>query len=183
MENKGASVVISHHIIDGKQDQYETWLNDIGSMCRKSVGNIDWQIIRPIQNLTFNYTVIIRFDTIEHLKNWMESDDRKKLIEKANPLLAKDDKYFIKSGLDFLFPLENENQKVPVKWKQYLVTWSGIYPLSILIPLIVLPALKTLNFPESKFINSFFISGIVVFIMIYFLMPNYTRLIKKWLYK
>ena len=183
MDNKGASVVISHHVTDGKQDQYETWLNEISSLCRKSAGNIDWQIIRPIQNLTCNYTVIIRFDTIEHLKNWMESDDRKKLIEKVNPLLAKDDKYFIKSGLDFLFPLETENQKVPVRWKQYLVTWSGIYPLSILIPLIVHPTLKILNFPESKFINSFFISGIVVFIMIYLLMPNYTRLIKKWLYK
>jgi antibiotic biosynthesis monooxygenase (ABM) superfamily enzyme len=183
MENEGASVVINHHILDGKQEQYEAWLDEIGSICRNSVGNIDWQIIRPIQNLTFNYTVIIRFDTIENLKSWMESDQRKKLIEKAKPFFARDDNYFIKSGLDFLFPLENEKQKVPVRWKQYLVTWSGIFPLSILVPLIVIPALKACDFPENKYVNSFFISGIVVFIMIYILMPNYTRLIKKWLYK
>ena len=85
----------------------------------------------------------------------MESDQRKKLIEKAKPLFAKDDNYFIKSGLDFLFPLENEKQKVPVRWKQYLVTWSGIYPLSILVPLIVIPALKTLGFPENKYVIHF----------------------------
>lgn len=183
MENQGATVVINHHILDGKQNQYEDWLNEIGPVCRSFIGNIDWQIIRPIPNLTFNYTVIIRFDTIENLDAWMKSDQRKKLIEKAKPLFAKDDKFFIKSGLDFLFLNENEEQKIPVRWKQYLVTWSAIYPLSIIIPLLVLPILKRLHFPESKFINSFFISGVIVLIMVYFLMPNYTRLIKKWLYK
>jgi hypothetical protein len=183
MGNQGATVVISHYILNGKQNQYEDWLNEIGPLCRSFKGNIDWQIIRPIPNLTFNYTVIIRFDTIENLTKWMQSNERKKLIEIAKPLFTKDDKYFIKSGLDFLFLSEKEEQKVPVRWKQYLVTWSAIYPLSILIPLIVLPFLKILNFPESKFINSFFISGLVVLIMVYFLMPNYTRLIKKWLYK
>jgi antibiotic biosynthesis monooxygenase (ABM) superfamily enzyme len=182
MENQGASVVINHHILKGKQNQYEDWLDEIGPICRNSIGNIDWQIIRPIPNLTFNYTVIIRFDTIENLKSWMESTERKKLIEKAKPLFAKDDKYFVKSGLDFLFSPENGNQNVPVRWKQYLVTWSAIYPLSILVPLFVFPTLKVLNFPENKFISSFFVSGIVVFIMVYFLMPKYTLLIKKWLY-
>ncbi|WP_430401586.1 antibiotic biosynthesis monooxygenase [Fluviicola sp.] len=183
MENQGASVVINHHILDGKQADYESWLNEIGPICRNSVGNIDWQIIRPIPNLTFNYTIIIRFDTLDHLKSWMESKQRKELIEKAKPFFAKDDKYLIKSGLDFLFPFEGEPAKVPVRWKQYLVTWSAIYPLSIVVPLIVLPTLKFLNFPENKFVNSFFISGIVVFIMVYILMPRYTSLIKKWLFK
>lgn len=182
MEIQGASVVISHHILEGKQDQYEEWLNEIGPLCRSFLGYIDWQIIRPIPSLTFNYTVIIRFDTIDHLRKWMESDERKKLIEKAKPIFAKDDNYVIQSGLDFLFQ-PAQNQKAPVRWKQYLVTWSAIYPLSILVPLLLLPLLKMIAIPENKFVNSFFISGVIVFIMVYWLMPNYTRLIKKWLYK
>jgi uncharacterized protein len=183
MANQGASVVITHHIIDGKQQDYEDWLNEIGPICRNSTGNIDWQIIRPIPNLTFNYTVIIRFDTIENLKNWMDSEKRKKLIEKATPLFAKDDKYYIKTGLDFLFLSENENSKIPVRWKQYFVTWSAIYPLSLVIPIILLPLLRSLPLPQNKFLDSFFVSGLIVFIMVYLLMPSYTKLIKKWLFK
>ncbi|MBL0740720.1 hypothetical protein [Chryseolinea lacunae] len=183
MEQQGASVVINHHIVDGKQNQYEDWLNKIAPLCRNAPGYIDWQIIRPIPDLTFNYTVIIRFDTIENLSAWMESKERRDLIEKAKPLFAKDDNYFIRSGLDFLFPGDNEKQKVPVRWKQYLVTWSAIYPLSIVVPLIILPILKMVHIPENKFLSSFFVSGSVVFIMVYLLMPNYTRIIKKWLYK
>jgi len=182
METQGASVVINHRIHQGNNSLYEEWLNEVGPVCRKSPGNIDWQIIRPIPNLTFNYTVIIRFDTIENLKNWIDSDERKKLIEKAKPIFAKDD-YFVRSGLDFLFSSEDENQKVPVHWKQFLITWSAIYPLSIIMPLLVIPILKTLNLTANKFIPPFFVSGCIVFIMVYWLMPNYTKLIKGWLYK
>ena len=182
MENQGATVVITHHVLHGKQQEYENWLNEIGPLCRSSIGNIDWQIIRPIPDLTFVYTVIIRFDTVENLRNWMESEEREKLIEKANPWFAKDDSYYIKSGLDFLFPPENQNAKPPVRWKQYLVTWSAIYPLSLLIPLLILPGLHYIGFPKNRYIESLIISGTIVFIMVYLLMPSYTKLIKNWLY-
>jgi uncharacterized protein len=183
MEDQGATVVINHHIREGMQAEYERWLNEIGPLCRSYPGNIDWQIVRPIPNLTFDYTVIIRFDSIHNLRAWMESEERKNLITKAEPLFSKDDNYVIKSGLDFLFINNNEKQKVPPRWKQYLLTWSAIYPLSILVPLLVLPILKLLNLPDNRFMNAFFISGCIVLIMVYLLMPHYTRFVKKWLYR
>ena len=183
MENQGATAVITHHILKGKQQEYEDWLNEIGPICRSAMGYIDWQIIRPIPDLTVAYTVILRFDTIGNLKSWMESKERRDLIKKVTPLLSKDDKYHIQNGLDFLFMSESEKSKVPPRWKQYFVTWSAIYPLSIIIPLIILPLLRKVNLPQNRYIDSVFISGSIVFIMVYLLMPSYTKLIKKWLYK
>ncbi|SMO44189.1 hypothetical protein SAMN06265171_101847 [Chryseobacterium rhizoplanae] len=183
MENQGASVVITHHIQDGKQQEYEKWLDEIVPVTKHSEGFIDLQIVRPIPDLTFVYTVIIRFDTIKNLRSWMESDDRKKLIDRAHPLFTKNDNYQIKSGLDFLFNSENEGNKVPVRWKQFLVTWSAIYPLSILIPFVILPFLRVFSIPANHYSDGFIISGIIVFLMVFLVMPNYTRLIKKWLYK
>lgn len=182
MENQGASVVITHHILDGKRQEYEKWLDEIVPITKHSEGFIDLQIVRPIPDLTFVYTVIIRFDTISHLKHWMESDNRKNLIEKANPLFRKNDNYKIKSGLDFLFESENET-KVPVRWKQFLVTWSAIYPLSLLIPLFVLPFLRFLQIPVNHYFDGIIVSGCIVFLMVFAVMPNYTKLIRKWLYK
>ena len=183
MENQGATVVITHHILDGKQQAYEGWLNEIGPVCRKATGNIDWQIIRPIPNLTFAYTVIIRFDTINNLTKWMESAERENLIAKARPLFAKGDNYRIKSGLDFLFQSDGQHSKIPVRWKQYLATWSAIYPLSVVVPLIVIPALRKLNVPQYRYVDSLFITSLVVFLMVYVVMPRYTRLLKSWLYR
>jgi uncharacterized protein len=183
MENQGASVVISHHILDGKEPEYEKWLNEIVPITKQSNGFIDLQIVRPIPHLTFVYTVIIRFDDIENLKSWMESDNRKLLIEKANPLFRKNDNYQIKSGLDFLFNSENEGNKVPVRWKQFLVTWSAIYPLSLVIPLLVIPVLRLLKIPTNHYFDALVNSGFIVFLMVFVVMPKYTRLIKKWLFK
>ncbi|UFH31859.1 antibiotic biosynthesis monooxygenase [Chryseobacterium sp. C-71] len=183
MENPGASVVITHHILNGKQQEYEKWLEEIVPITKHSEGFIDLQIVRPIPDLTFVYTVIIRFDTINNLKNWIESDSRKKMIEKANPYFRKNDRYQIKSGLDFLFNSENEGRKVPVRWKQYLVTWSAIYPLSILIPLVSIPFLRLLKIPANHYSDGLINSGIIVFMMVFVVMPNYTKLIRKWLYK
>ena len=111
METQGASVVITHHVLDGKQTEYEKWLDEILPVSKNAKGFIDWQIVRPIPNLTFVYTVIIRFDTIENLRNWMESDTRRKLIHKAHPLFAKEDNYEIKSGIGLSFLWRKNRQQ------------------------------------------------------------------------
>jgi antibiotic biosynthesis monooxygenase (ABM) superfamily enzyme len=178
----GATVVITHRVRDGQHAEYDNWLDEIGPKCRASVGFLDWQIVRPIAGLSATYTVIIRFDTREHLEHWMNSQERKRLIEKAKPLLAKDDDFFVRSGLDFWFTPEGAKTKVPTRWKQYLVTWSAIYPLVLGTPLIILPALHQLGVPNDRYLDTLFVTGTVVFLMIYLVMPRYTRVIQRWLF-
>jgi hypothetical protein len=179
---RGATVVITHRVRLGKESQYDDWLNEIGPLCRRSEGHLDWQIIRPISGLTATYTVIIRFDTREHLQNWMNSQQRKRLIEKVLPLLAKDDDFTIRSGLDFWFVPEGAETKVPVRWKQLLVTWSAIYPLVLGVPLIVIPLLRHLGIPPDRYLDTLIITGLVVSLMVYLVMPRYTKFVHRWLF-
>ncbi len=183
MENQGASVVITHHILDDRQHEYDEWLAEIVPLTKHAAGFIDLQVIRPIPKLTFVYTVIIRFDTVDNLKTWMESDTRKRMIEKASPLFRQNDRYQIRSGLEFLFETPEPTGRVPRRWKQYLVTWSAIYPLSLLMPLLLLPLFRELHIPQNRLLDGLLISGSIVFLMVYLVMPNYTRMIRKWLNK
>ncbi|TKB25574.1 antibiotic biosynthesis monooxygenase [Desulfopila sp. IMCC35006] len=180
--NNGATAVITHRIRAGRESQYEDWLNEIGPLCRSSAGHLDWHIIRPILGLTATYTVIIRFDTRNHLQDWMDSDHRKRLIEKVKPILAKDDDFFIKSGLDFWFTPDGARAKVPVRWKQAIVTWSAIYPLVLVVPLLVVPLLRFLGLSQDRYLDTLFISGTVVILMVYMIMPRYTKLVHRWLF-
>lgn len=130
----GASVVISHRIIPALQAEYEAWLNEIGPLCRASEGLLDWHVIRPIAGYTESYSVIIRYQSEQYLKKWMDSPERERLIAKARPLLQDADRYHINSGLDFLFELPSQPAPLhPVRWKQFLLTWSAIFPLVSLI--------------------------------------------------
>lgn len=178
----GSTVVITHRVRERKRTDYERWLNEIAPLCRASPGHLDWHIIRPIPGLTETYTVVIRFDTRAHLQDWMESPVRNLLIEKVQPLLVSGDDFFISSGLDFWFTPGGAKAKVPVRWKQYIVTWSAIYPLVLGVPLVVAPLLRHLGVPNNHFLNTLTVTGTVVFLMVYLVMPRYTKLIQRWLF-
>lgn len=178
----GATMVITHRVRDGRQGEYEKWMNEIGPLCRASPGNLDWQIVQPVPGFSSTYTVIIRFDTIEHLRAWTESPVRSQLIERVKPLLASGDDFFTSSGLDFWFAPIEAKTKVPARWRQSLVTWSVIYPLTLGVPMIVSPALRLLGIPDHRLFTTFVATGTIVVLMVYVIMPRYTKLVKRWLF-
>ncbi|WP_091388612.1 antibiotic biosynthesis monooxygenase [Microbulbifer marinus] len=181
-KDPGATAVITHRVCAEKQAAYEVWLEEIGPRCRAYPGFLDWHIIRPIPGLTSTYTVVIRFDHKSNLQAWMESADRERLIAKAQPLLLDGDDFFISSGLDFWFTPGGAKAQLPTRWKQFLATWSVIYPLVLIIPLLVLPLLRWLGVPDSRWLDILVTTGVIVFLMVYAIMPNYTRLIRRWLF-
>jgi antibiotic biosynthesis monooxygenase (ABM) superfamily enzyme len=180
---QGATVVITHRVRDGQHETYATWLNEIGPLVRAWKGHLDWQIIRPLTGLTGTYTVVIRFDSRENLESWMHSPERLRLIDKVQPLLAQKDDFFIRSGLDFWFTPEGAKAKIPVRWKQFLVTWSAIFPLVLGASLVVPPLLRILGLPDNHYLYTLLATGLVVFMMVYVVMPRYTKLIQRWLFE
>lgn len=177
----GATVVITHRVHERWHADYERWLQEIAPICRAWPGHLDWQIVRPIAAMTETYTVVIRFDTRDHLQSWMDSPDRSRLLQKVRPFVSGDD-FFISSGLDFWFTPQGAQAKLPVRWKQYLVTWSAIYPLALGVPLAVTPVLHALGVPDSRPLSTLLATGVVVFLMVYAVMPRYTRLLQRWLF-
>jgi antibiotic biosynthesis monooxygenase (ABM) superfamily enzyme len=180
---EGATAVITHRVCNDKHPQYEQWLREIGPLCQSYPGHLDLHIVRPIPGVTETYTVIIRFDTQAHLKSWIESSTRADLIARVHPLLVTGDDFFISSGLDFWFAPPQAGATVPIRWKQFLVTWSAIYPLVLSVPLIVLPALRFAGIPTNHYFDVLVVTGAVVTLMVYVVMPRYTRLLRRWLFE
>ena len=178
----GATVVITHRVRDDKLDAYEEWLKEISPLARASPGNLDWHIVRPIPGLTATFTIILRFDSEANLRVWMDSPTRARLIEKAQPLFVKGDDFYISSGLDFWFTPSGAKAQVPVRWKQFLATWSAIYPLVLIVPMIVTPVLRRFVVTPNRLLSTFVVTGTVVYLMVYVVMPRYTKLIRRWLF-
>lgn len=181
---EGASVVITHHVSPAHQPAYEHWLTQIGPLCRASAGLLDWHIIRPIAGYTQTYSVIIRYQNEDYLKQWLDSPQRQALIAQITPLLAQADDYRVSSGLDFLFTSPQQPAaQPPVRWKQFLLTWSAIFPLVSLVSSLLLPLLEQPSLPQSRLLHTFCITGVVVALMVYVVMPRYTRMVRGWLHR
>ncbi|EIF42734.1 ABM domain-containing protein [gamma proteobacterium BDW918] len=181
--NSGATVVISHRVHHNRKPEYESWLNEIIPLSEASPGFLDRHIVRPVPGITDTYSIMIRFRTAEQLKSWMTSPKRQQLIDKARPFISGNDDFNITSGLDFWFTPRNVRAKIPVRWKQYLLTWSAIYPLVLFIPIILSPLFNLLGIQHNRLLNTLAVTAVAVFLMVYMIMPRYTRLVHKWLFK
>jgi antibiotic biosynthesis monooxygenase (ABM) superfamily enzyme len=179
----GATVVINHRVREGSHSDYERSLDEIVPICKAAPGFLDWHVIRPIRGLTQTYTFIIRFATEAHLRGWMESPVRIQLIDKVQCLLVSGDDFYARSGLDFWFTPSAAKAALPVRWRQFLVTWSAIFPLVLGAPFVVAPALGLIGVAQNRLIATLAVTGLVVFLMVYVVMPRYTRLLHRWLFK
>jgi len=174
--------IIVHDVEPDAVRQYNAWLADIRAACASFPGYLSTDVIRPV-GASREYATILRFADFKSLSAWMESDVRRRHIERMQPSLRKGDRYEIRTGLDFWFMPKNAPVKVPTAWKQWLVTWSAILPLSIVVPWAVVPVLAYLGFARDSFIDKAVVTAAIVFLMVYVVMPRYTRLVAQWLFR
>jgi hypothetical protein len=168
--------IIVHHPRAGARSEYEQWLSDIRETCQRFPGYLSTDVIRPVGKQR-NYTVIIRFAGVEALRAWLESPERREHLQRIEHALEQGDRYEIRSGLDFWFT--PPTVKPPKRWKQYLLTLSSIFPLTVIVPWALAPLLGGMPLLATKAV----IAAVIVALMVYAIMPHYTRLVSRWLYR
>jgi antibiotic biosynthesis monooxygenase (ABM) superfamily enzyme len=162
-------------------EAYEAWLKEIVPLAQRFPGHRGVSVIRP--NVAgADYTVALHFDSEANLRNWLESDTRRHMIEKAKPLLASEEKIEIKTGLEFWFTPSASGKAAP-PYKQFLITLSAIFPLSIAVPWALQPLFAWLPFLALPGLRQLIVVAAIVALMTFLVMPRYVRAVSKWLYR
>lgn len=167
--------IIVHHPRADARAAYEAWLDEIGAICRRFPGYLSTDVLRPVGSHP-TYTIIIRFAGIEALRAWTETPERREALQRIEPALEQGDRYAIRTGLDFWFA--PPTVQPPKAWKQYLITLSAIFPLTVVVPWVLGPLLGLLPMLVGKAV----VAAVVVALMVYVIMPRYTRRVARWLY-
>jgi antibiotic biosynthesis monooxygenase (ABM) superfamily enzyme len=179
--------VIQHAVRTGAEAEYEAWLGKITPIAKRFPGHRGIEFIRPPggSGSSGSYTIMLRFDTLEHLQDWLRSDARRELVEEAKQFFERGEKIDIKTGLEFWFtpPAPAPAQKQPAPYKQFLVTLSVVFPLTLIVPWVLWPLFQAVPALELPGISNLLVSSVIVGLMTYVIMPHYTRLIAKWLYE
>lgn len=160
---------------------YENWLQEMVPLAQGSAGHRGVNIIKP-HSPNDEYTIVLHFASETTLRTWLESDTRRQMIEKVRPFLNTDEKIEIKTGLEFWFT-PPEAKKMAPPYKQFLLTWSAIFPLSVLIPGLLSPFFSALPFLSVPLGKPLLTSLLIVALMTFVIMPRYTRLVAKWLFR
>src|SRR3954451_12924470 len=174
--------VIRHTVLAGKEQKYEAWLRAIVPIAATAEGHRGVNVIRPHAG-SRTYTVVLHFDRLEHLEHWLASEIRKDLVRKVQHLLEDGDQVEIKTGLEFWFTPPASEQRRAKPYKQFLITLSAIFPLTVLVPWALAPLFRAAPALGLPAISNFLVAATIVALVTYVIMPRYVRLIAGWLYR
>ena len=179
--NTPVTTVIRQHPIAGETDRYEAWLKEIIPVAQTFAGHQSVSVIRPLA-ASDAYTIVLHFDSVAHLRGWLDSKARASLIAKISPYLRIPEAIDIKTGFEFWFtpPLVGRPAK---PYKQFLVTLSAIFPLTVIVPWVLQPAFNWLPLLASPGLRQLIVAVILVGLMVYVVMPRYTRAVARWLFR
>lgn len=179
----GSSVttIIAHRPRKDQVAAYERWLTEIVPIAQTFAGHRGVNIIRPYGD-SDAYTIVLHFDNETSLRQWLDSETRKRLIEKVRPCLHAAEKIDIKPGIEFWFTPPDARKAAPA-CKQFIVTLSVIFPLVVIVPWLLTPVFAWVPVLGAEGIRQLIVAAIIVAIMTFWLMPRYVRLVSRWLYR
>lgn len=178
-ESYHVTAVIAHLVKPGREEGYEEWLRGIVPVAKTFEGHLGVNILRPQKGTHSEHVIVLHFDHHRHLQAWLESDTRRDWIERVKPLIEKPEDVQVLTGLETWFMLPGRPQKAPPKrYKVAVVTWLGVYTLSLIVGHFIAPLIA----PLPLLVRQAITTGLIVSSLAYLLMPQLTRLFYRWLY-
>lgn len=174
------TLVVRHQVSQQHEQRYEAWLHQIVDTAAGCAGHLGVDVVREHQAGLVNFTCVLRFDQLQHLQGWLDSDARQHLVAQVKPLLHGGDDTQVLLGNDFWFTPDN-GQPQPPLWKQACVTFLVILPLSLLVPLLWQPLFAALPALGGYVASNVLITLSIVVLVVYLFMPMATRAFDAWL--
>ena len=175
------TAVIRQTVKPGAVAAYEQWLKKVIPIAARFPGHRGVNVIHPAAGGR-QYTITIRFDSLAHAQDWFDSGARRELVEEGAPFLDADETVETRSGLEFWFR-PSAGQPPAKRYKQFLLTLSVIYPLTMLVPAVLHRLLGPVPLLSAYGVEHLIASAAIVGLMVYLVMPRYTRLMARWLYR
>ena len=155
------SAVISTRVKPGREAEYLKWEHKVAAAQSRARGLQGYRFEPAMPGVQEDHVAILRFDSQANLDAWLESPERKKLIEEAEPLTVEFHARTVQSGFEQWFrDAAPPDAPPPSAWKMNMVVLLTLYPVVFLWNFFVgFPVLADklhMNFVPALFIGNIF---------------------------
>lgn len=173
------TLVFTWTVKQGKEKAFENWAHRITEAAATFEGHLGANWVKPVTN-SKNYTVIYKFDTVDHFMEWEHSMIRKTMLREVEEYTkGSTSKLEQITGLETWFTLPGSlTIKPPPKWKMAIATAIGIYPIGLFFQAYIAPYMNEVPLLLRPVVLILLLTPL----MTYVIMPNITKLFRKWLY-
>ncbi|MBD2186759.1 hypothetical protein [Pseudanabaena mucicola] len=180
-----SSLVTEHIVPKGRDFAFKRWHNKLVESAKQYDGFLRCDLSPPLRckDQIVKWYYITHFDSPEHLNEWMESSERKQLLESGREVFSA---YRFKSfttGLEGWFSMQSGNSEYkglgPSRWKQILAVVLGLYPVVMIqaIAFSILKLMQSWSLANSMIVNNLITSTILSFAV----MPFVSKRLSFWL--
>jgi len=174
-----ATEVIITRIKPGKEEAYRAFADKIQRAQQNYPGYIGSFVQPPHQNET-GFTTVLRFKAERDLDRWLNSPERKTLLEEADDLIEGFEAQRVDTSFPGWVPADPATGKPPNMWKTAGLVLLVLFPVIMLELRFLNPVLRTLNTPPA--LGTFIGNAISVALTTWPLMPLVIRAFHAWLF-
>jgi len=177
---RAAGMVVSTRVKPGREGEYREWQNTIDREAAKFPGFLGNEIFAPVPGLQEEWVVVVRFESAEHLKAWLASDIRRRLVDEAARLWHEVHIESFGGGFPGWFTPGTVGpgaRALPPNWKQAMIVLLVLYPTVMLLGYVLSPWLAGLPVAVALFASN--IASVAV--LTWLLMPLVNRAFAFWL--
>ncbi len=182
MKETNVTSVVRHKVKVQFGSEYEDWLHRISEVALQAKGSLGLHIIRPTIGGS-EYTILLRWETFDDGKHWAASEPRKNLISEAMQWQVSPDCVEIGNGINYWITPNQKDPPKAARWKQWLVSTSVIWPLSMLVQVAFEPLFMSFPFLRLWPVGPFLVVALTVWLVTFIVMPRLVTAIAPWLYR
>jgi antibiotic biosynthesis monooxygenase (ABM) superfamily enzyme len=132
------SAVISTRVKPDQQDAFLRWYRRISAVQAKFEGFQGYKFEAPIPGVQDDWVTILRFDSDAHLEAWLNSEQRKQILEEANAFSLDTHIRKVRVGFESWFKFTGtQQQSPPPTWKVNMIVLLALYPIVFLFSIFV----------------------------------------------
>jgi antibiotic biosynthesis monooxygenase (ABM) superfamily enzyme len=178
-DDEPVTVVVSRKVKPGFEAAYEAWLDRLIAGASGMRGYLGAKVQRPRPGEAPTYTSVFRFESVETLRAFEESELRRRALAEAAAFVDADAVWSRLTGLELWFtPPPGTVVAQPSKLRMALVMIVVVYALVLSLGQLVALVLARAPAPARLLVTIV----IEVFLMTYVLMPRITRWLAPWIY-
>jgi uncharacterized protein len=182
-QEQPVTVVITRRVKAGRERDYEAWLGQLQSEARGLPGYLGVTTQRPAASGPREYVSVIRFATLADLRAFERSDLRARHLSAVANLVEADAVWQELTGLEFWFtPPPGTVVPQPSRPRMALVMIVVVFGLVLSIGTLVNTVAAMLPLPVPYALRLLLTITIEVLLMTYWLMPQITRRLARWIY-
>jgi uncharacterized protein len=175
-----ASAVISTRIRPGQEDAYRAWERRIAAAQARAPGFQGYRFEPPIPGVQEDWLTILRFDSEANLQAWLNSPERKKLVQEADSFTEEYHTRIVRTGFDQWFEVRGSNAPSPPAWKQNMIVLMTLYPVVFSITALFEHPLLVQQFKMPHW-AALFVDNVLSVLVLSLLTPWASRQLNWWL--